>query len=109
MTIRQVPEPEVVDAVLALGDGEEGLAVVALHPADEQDPAVQLDRPGVEDPVDAEAFHQVRVRLGVQVVAPEGWGMGRGEDGVPVPVDGSPRPPVVDLVGAGDEILVRCL
>ena len=65
-----VPEVEAVDAGVGLGHREEGLAVRALHAHDEVELAVEVDRAAVEHGVDAQALHEVGIRLGVEVVSP---------------------------------------
>ena len=50
------PEAEAVRAVLALGDGEERLAVEALDARDDAVLAAEADRAGVEDGLDREAL-----------------------------------------------------
>jgi len=66
-----VPEPEPIDAGRALGHGKKRLAVVPLHPCHQQVAAVQLDGTSVEHRVHPQPLHQVRVRLRVEVVAPD--------------------------------------
>ena len=83
---RTVPEAEVVDAVRALGHGEEGLAVGRLHPHAQQVFVPPLDGAGVERGMDAEPLQQERIRLFVQVISPEKRGMFRRQDGVAIPL-----------------------
>ena len=64
------PEPEIVDAVRAFRHGEEGFAVRAFDAGYQHIFPIPLDGAGVEHGVDAEALHQERIRILVQVVAP---------------------------------------
>ena len=74
---RVVPEPEVVDPVVALGHGEEALVVAALDARHQADLAVPQNRPGARDGVHAEALDEPRVAAAVEVVAPEERRVGR--------------------------------
>ena len=65
-----VPKAKVVDAVGTLSYGEEGFAVVAFDPYGQQVLVAPLHGAGVEGGVVADALHQMRIALGVQVVAP---------------------------------------
>lgn len=67
---RIFPEPEIVDAVGTLGDGEERFAVVAFDAHRQHVFAVVEHGPGVERAVDAETLHAVGVAFGREVVAP---------------------------------------
>ena len=93
---RVVPEAEAVDAVLALGDGEEALAVVAFDAGHQVHLAVPLDGAGVEDAVDPQPLQQERVASRVEVVAPEERACGRGQHRVLPAVEDAVA--VLDLV-----------
>ena len=67
---RIFPEAEIVNAVGALGDGEERFAVVAFDTHRQYVFAVVEHGSGVERAVDAETLHAVGVAFGREVVAP---------------------------------------
>ena len=60
---RIIPEAKVVDAVRALGDGEEGFAVGAFDARDDKEFSFVQDGAGVEGGVDADALHQKGIGL----------------------------------------------
>jgi len=72
---RIVPEVEIINAVGAFGDCEEGFAVPSLDAGHDQDFAIQLDGAGIEGGIDAQPLHQEGIALGIEVVAPEKGGM----------------------------------
>ena len=88
-----LPEAEVVDAVRAFGDGEEGFAVRALDARHDQKLALVQDGAGVEGGVDAHALHQEGIGLLVEVVAPGDGRVRGGQHRILVAV--------VDAVAAG--------
>ena len=67
---RPWPEAEIVHSVGAFRYGEEGLAVICLHPGYKQVFAVPFDCTAVEDSVYAYPLHQERVVLFVKFVPP---------------------------------------
>ena len=75
----RLPETETVDAIVALGDGKERLAIVALYPGDQVELAVELDGAGIEHRIDAQALHQERVGLRVEIITPVQRHMVRGQ------------------------------
>ena len=79
---RTRPEAEVVHAVRALRHGEERFAVRTFDAGHEHIFAIPLDGAGIHHGVDAEAFHQERIRFLVQVVAPFQGRVGRRQHGI---------------------------
>ena len=77
-----VPEAEVVHPVRALRHGEVALPVGAFHAAHQDILPVPLDGAAVEHRMDAEAFHQVRICLLIQVIPPEQRGVLRRQNGI---------------------------
>ena len=67
---RVIPELEPVHAGLAFGDGEEGFAVPAFDARHQDNVALPFHRADVEDAVDAQPRHQMRIGGVVEVVAP---------------------------------------
>ena len=64
------PETEVVYAVGALSNGEEGLAIVAFHTGNNNIFVFPLDCTGVEGGVDAYPFHKIWIGHLIQVIPP---------------------------------------
>ena len=85
-----VPEAEAVHRGAALGHRKKALAVVALHPGCQVEPAIQLDGAGVEHGVDPQPLHKIGVCGGVEVEPPLQGDVLAGEDRV--------LPPVIDAV-----------
>src|SRR5262249_34183253 len=67
----KVPELKTVDAIVAFGDGKERLSIHALDPHCHHDLALKLHRAAVECSVDTQSFNQERVRVVIEIVAPE--------------------------------------
>ena len=76
------PEAEVVHTVRAFGHGKEGLAVVSFHTHHQHVFVTPLDGAGIEGGMDADPFHQIRISLLVQVIAPLQRSMLGREDGI---------------------------
>ena len=100
------PEAPAVDAVGALGDREEALAVVALEADDHVDLPLPVERAGVERGIDAEAFHQERIGLRVEVEAPLDRRVAVGDGRVSEALEHAVVPLGVDGVPAREEFLV---
>jgi hypothetical protein len=67
---RFVIETEVVDAVVAPGDGKEGFPVGPFYSDGKVDLVFEEDGTGIEGGIDAQAFFEERIRLLVQVIPP---------------------------------------
>ena len=109
------PESEMVHAVGAFRHRKEGFAVGALHTGHQHIFALPFDGARIERGMDAEAFHQVGIRLFVKVVTPFQRSVLRREDRIlvalinAVALDGGIRPfnePLVSGLEPGESFLV---
>ena len=103
---RLFTETEAVHAGNGVGNGEERLAVVAFNAADKRDFSVHLNRAGIEDGVDAETLHEVRIRRRIEVEFPLRRNHLIGQYGIDVTVETAVVPVVVDRVRTGHERFV---
>lgn len=77
---------KIIDAVGALSDGEERLDIGALNARDHQVFALVKDCAGVKGCVDEHPFHQIWIRFGIKVVAPNQRCMCGGENRILITV-----------------------
>lgn len=68
---RVIPEAEAVHPAAALGDSEEGFAVIAFHTGYDVEFAVQLNGAGIEYAVHSDSLCEIRVALFIEVVTPD--------------------------------------
>ena len=67
---RAGPEPEIINSIGTLRHRKEGFPVIPFDSGYQQVTAVPLDGAGIHNGVDANAFHQEGIGLGIQVVTP---------------------------------------
>lgn len=70
-TVQSLPCPEAFRS----GNGEERLAMNSLYANHKEDLAIELDGTRVERGIHADAFHEIRIRVVVQVISPEDLGV----------------------------------
>ena len=98
-----VPKAEAVGAGGGFGDGKKALAIPALHAGANDDLAVMLERAGIEDGVNTQAFEEEGVGLWVEIVAPLERHMGGGKDRAAVALINAVVPCGIKGVRGGDD------
>ena len=103
---RLFTEPEAVDAGFGVGDGKEGFAVVAFHPADKRNFPVPFDRARIENRVDAKTLHKPGIRRRIEVELPPRGDHFRRQNRIHIPVESAVVPVGIDRVLPGDKRFV---
>ena len=83
---RMIPEFKTVDAVFTFGNREERFSVPAFDAGRKDNLSIPRHGADVENAIDSQARHQMRIRCMIEIVAPIQRHMVRGKHGKFVPV-----------------------
>ncbi len=84
---RVLPKAEVIHAVRALSNGEEGFAVRAFHARHQQKLSLVQNCSGVEDRVDTHALQQEGIGFPVEAIAPGNGRVRRSQNWILVTIE----------------------